>query len=227
MAKPASRSVGSGGITVKQAIIIAAIFEFAGAFIAGGNVTKTIRKGIIDADLMQDDPQLMVYGMMSALLAAGTWLLIASIKGWPVSTTHSIVGSIVGFGLVVGGVGIFFGVVLVKSEVVRWQRVHDMFLFKEAHMYLIIGVGVVVAMISMLIIKRFKLKDVQGKPIIYKPKPYHLGVVLGGMLLGLFNAFIAGYVSSTWADAFTFILLILILIVRPTGILGERVAEKV
>lgn len=53
------------------------------------------------------------------------------------------------------------------------------------------------------------------------------GAMLGGMLLGLFNAFIAGYVSSTWADAFTFILLIVILIVRPTGILGERVAEKV
>jgi inorganic phosphate transporter, PiT family len=93
-------SVGSRALTIKQAILIAMVFEFLGAYLAGGEVTSTIRKGIIDADVMADDPQLMVYGMMSALLAAGTWLLIASIKGWPVSTTHSIVGSIVGFAAV-------------------------------------------------------------------------------------------------------------------------------
>ena len=90
-------SVGSRALTIKQAILIAMIFEFLGAYLAGGEVTSTIRKGIIDADVMADDPQLMVYGMLSALLAAGTWLMIASIKGWPVSTTHSIVGAIVGF----------------------------------------------------------------------------------------------------------------------------------
>jgi len=93
-------SVGSRALTIKQAILIAMVFEFLGAYLAGGEVTSTIRKGIIDPAVMEDDPQLMVYGMMSALLAAGTWLLIASIKGWPVSTTHSIVGSIVGFAAV-------------------------------------------------------------------------------------------------------------------------------
>lgn len=93
-------SVGSRALTIKQAILIAMVFEFLGAYLAGGEVTSTIRKGIIDPQVMQDDPQLMVFGMMSALLAAGTWLLIASIKGWPVSTTHSIVGSIVGFAAV-------------------------------------------------------------------------------------------------------------------------------
>ena len=90
-------SVGSGAITVKQAIIIAAIFEFAGAFIAGGQVTKTIRKGIIDPSAIADNPELLVYGMLAALLAAAIWLMIASTKGWPVSTTHSIIGAIVGF----------------------------------------------------------------------------------------------------------------------------------
>lgn len=93
-------SVGSRALTIKQAILIAMVFEFLGAYLAGGEVTSTIRKGIIDPEIMADDPQLMVYGMMSALLAAGTWLLIASLKGWPVSTTHSIVGSIVGFAAV-------------------------------------------------------------------------------------------------------------------------------
>ncbi|AOS95927.1 Low-affinity inorganic phosphate transporter 1 [Microbulbifer aggregans] len=93
-------SVGSRALTIKQAILIAMIFEFAGAYLAGGEVTSTIRKGIIDSDIFSDQPELLVYGMLSALLAAGTWLLIASILGWPVSTTHSIVGAIVGFSAV-------------------------------------------------------------------------------------------------------------------------------
>ena len=93
-------SVGSGAITIKQAIIIAMIFEFAGAYLAGGEVTSTIRKGIIDPLVLEDSPDLLVFGMMSSLLAAGIWLLIASLFGWPVSTTHSIVGAIVGFAAV-------------------------------------------------------------------------------------------------------------------------------
>ena len=90
-------SVGSRALTIKQAILIAMVFEFMGAYLAGGEVTSTIRKGIIDADILANSPELMVYGMLSALLAAGTWLMIASVKGWPVSTTHTIVGAIVGF----------------------------------------------------------------------------------------------------------------------------------
>ena len=89
-------SVGSGAITVKQAIIVAAIFEFAGAFIAGGQVTATIRKGIIDPAAITGQPELLVYGMLAALLAAAIWLMVATSRGWPVSTTHSIVGAIVG-----------------------------------------------------------------------------------------------------------------------------------
>ena len=90
-------SVGSKAITFKQAIFIAAIFEFLGAYLAGGEVTSTIRKGIVDPDLYIGKENIFIIGMLSALLAAGTWLLVASSKGWPVSTTHSIVGSIVGF----------------------------------------------------------------------------------------------------------------------------------
>ena len=93
-------SVGSGALTIRQAILIAIVFEFLGAYLAGGEVTATIRKGIIDPELLADTPELLVYGMMSALFAAGTWLMIASVRGWPVSTTHSIVGAIVGFAAV-------------------------------------------------------------------------------------------------------------------------------
>jgi PiT family inorganic phosphate transporter len=105
-------SVGSGGITVKQAIIIAAIFEFAGAFIAGGNVTKTIRKGIINPELIVGTPELLVYGMLAALLAAAVWLMLASWNGWPVSTSHSIIGALVGFAMV--GIGV---------EAVNWGKI--------------------------------------------------------------------------------------------------------
>ena len=80
--------------------------------------------------------------------------------------------------------GIYFGIVLTKSEVVRWQRVHDMFLFKEAHMYLIIGLGIGVAMVAMLLIKNRHVKTIEGEPIRYAPKPFHQGVVVGGMLFG-------------------------------------------
>lgn len=86
--------------------------------------------------------------------------------------------------LVVLGLGTYFGVVLTKSEVVRWKRVHDMFLFREAHMYLIIGVAIVVAMISMRLIKWAGLKTITGQPITYKPKPYQWGVIIGGTLFG-------------------------------------------
>ena len=93
-------SVGSRALTMKQAILIAMVFEFAGAYLAGGEVTETIRSGIVELDVMTSHPDLFVFGMLSSLLAAGTWLLIASILGWPVSTTHSIVGAIIGFSAV-------------------------------------------------------------------------------------------------------------------------------
>ena len=112
VANAMATSVGSKALTIKQAVIIAAIFEFAGAILAGGQVTKTIRKGIVDADLLSASPELLLYGMLASLLAAGVWLLIASKNGWPVSTTHSIVGAIVGFAMV--GIGM---------EAVHWDKV--------------------------------------------------------------------------------------------------------
>ncbi|MFC1776029.1 inorganic phosphate transporter [Pseudomonadota bacterium] len=104
VANAMATSVGSKALTIKQAILVAAVFEFAGAFLAGGQVTSTIRKGIIDATQVIDEPELLIFGMLAALLAAGVWLLIASRKGWPVSTTHSVVGAIVGFAAV--GIGV-------------------------------------------------------------------------------------------------------------------------
>lgn len=95
-------SVGAGTLTIKQALGIAAVFEVSGAVIAGGEVTETIRSGIVDLSGMAVEPMQFVYIMMSALLAAALWLLFASNRGWPVSTTHSIVGGVVGSSIALG-----------------------------------------------------------------------------------------------------------------------------
>ena len=105
-------SIGSKVLTIKQAVIIAGIFEFAGAFLAGGQVTSTIRKGIIDSGAVSQSPELLIFGMLASLVAAGIWLLVASHNGWPVSTTHTIVGAIVGFAIV--GLG---------PDAVKWGKV--------------------------------------------------------------------------------------------------------
>ncbi len=105
-------SVGSRAITIPQAVVIAAVFEFAGAVLAGGEVTSTIRKGIVDASLFAGAPDLLIVGMLASLLSAAIWLLVASRFGWPVSTTHSIVGAVVGFAAM--GMGV---------EAVHWGKV--------------------------------------------------------------------------------------------------------
>jgi len=105
-------SVGARALTLRQAILVAAVFEFLGAFLAGGEVTSTIRKGIIDPAVFVDIPEQFVYGMTAALLAAATWLMVASVRGWPVSTTHSIVGAIVGFASVA-----------ISVDAVHWNKV--------------------------------------------------------------------------------------------------------
>ena len=96
-------SVGSRALTLKQAVIIAAIFEFAGAFFAGDAVTDTVRKGILEVDFNAVTPEIsqdIAFGFIAAMMAAATWLTIATRFGLPVSTTHSIIGGIIGVGLV-------------------------------------------------------------------------------------------------------------------------------
>lgn len=105
-------SVGSGALTLKQACIMAAILEFSGAFFFGSHVSETVQSGIIETTYFSSNPYLLVYGMLSALIASGVWLQIASYYGWPVSTTHSIIGAIVGFGVISGG-----------FEIVHWKNV--------------------------------------------------------------------------------------------------------
>ena len=105
-------SVGSGALTLRRAVILAAILEFGGAFFVGMHVSETVRKGIVDPAVFTGDGLSFMLGMLAVLLGAGVWLQVASWKGWPVSTTHSIVGAIVGFGIFYGGL-----------HVIHWEKV--------------------------------------------------------------------------------------------------------
>jgi len=161
-------SVGSKALTIKQAIIIAMVFEFAGAYLAGGEVTSTIRKGIIDAAYFVDTPELLVFGMISALFAAATWLLVASILGWPVSTTHSIVGAIVGF----AAVG-------VSADAVEWGKVVG-----------IVGSWIITPLISGIIAfiifnSAQKLIFDTDKPLVQAKRWVPLYMFLAGFVLAL------------------------------------------
>ncbi|WP_157019769.1 inorganic phosphate transporter [Muribacter muris] len=115
-------SVGAGTLTIPQALAVAAVFEVSGAVIAGGEVTKTIRQGIVDLSSINVEPKQFIFIMMSALLAAALWLLFATKKGWPVSTTHSIIGGIVGSSICLG--------LLVSSTenslaLVKWSKIGE------------------------------------------------------------------------------------------------------
>ena len=165
-------SVGSGAITVKQAIIIAAIFEFAGAFLAGGHVTSTIRKGIIDPASIVDTPEILVFGMLAALLAAAIWLMIASTRGWPVSTTHSIVGAVVGFAIV--GIG---------TDAVKWDKISQI----VASWVVSPALGGLIAFLLMMSIRRFILNT--DKPLESARRWGPGYVFLGGFVISLVTLF--------------------------------------
>lgn len=104
-------SVGSGALTLRRAVVLAAILEFCGAYFVGANVSETMQHGLIDTNMFLTQPIILILGMCGALFGTGIWLQIASYFGWPVSTTHAIVGAIIGFGWVIGG-----------SDAVQWSK---------------------------------------------------------------------------------------------------------
>ena len=165
-------SVGSGAITVRTAIIVAAIFEFAGAALAGSSVTRTIRKGIIDPSAIADRPELLVFGMLAALLAAGCWLALASFRGWPVSTTHSIVGAIVGFA--VAGIGM---------DAVSWGKIGQ--IVASWVVSPLVGGGVAFAL--MLSVQKLILQAEKPFESAVRWAPYYLFLV--GFVISLVTIF--------------------------------------
>ena len=191
-------SVGSGALTLRRAIIVAAIFEFSGAVFFGSHVTETIRKGVLDfgdVGFSEELSQKLMYGFMAALLAAAIWLTIATRFGMPVSTTHSIVGGVIGMGL------------YIQPSSVNWSKVTEIVLSWVASPLL----GGVLAFISFYIIKRLIFNDenplAQTKklaPILALPTFFVLGLAfqfkaLKGFYSNLDNA---GYIDkSKWLPA--------------------------
>ncbi len=194
-----STAVGAGAITAKQAVIIAGILEFTGAYLFGKSVTETVRKGIIDPSKITD-PNVLIYGSVAALLAASLWLLLATKYGLPVSTTHSIIGGIAGYGIVYAGVSIvnwskmtqvvlswilspIFGAIvafLVFKAISRsiFQRRNPI---KSAKFWAPVWIGMAFIVIGTM----FYLKVLHGKSLLH-------GVTVYGTVIG-FMAFLTSF----------------------------------
>jgi PiT family inorganic phosphate transporter len=172
LANAMGTSVGAGAVSVKQAIIIAMIFEFLGAVLAGGHVTKTIRQGIIDPSSIVNTPEILVYGMLASLLAAAVWLMIASAKGWPVSTTHSIVGALIGF-----------AIVGISPDAVKWSKVGSVV------MSWIVSPVVGGTISFLLVISTRKLIFNTDTPLKNAKKYAPMYIFMGGFVISLITLF--------------------------------------
>lgn len=163
-------SVGSHALTIKQAIFVAAIFEFLGAFLAGGHVTNTIKQGIIDPLSFASDPLLFAWGMTAALLSTGIWLQFASAKGLPVSTTNSLVGALIGFGLVCRG-----------PEAIKWDELSYIALSWLISPLL----GGLIALLAFFAIRKYILDS--KEPLIVTQR--YAPLILFGVILTLVSLF--------------------------------------
>src|SRR3989338_3300221 len=163
-------SVGSHALTIKQAICVAAVFEFLGAFLVGGHVTNTIKQGIIDPLSFAGDPLLFAWGMTAALLSTGIWLQFASAKGLPVSTTNSLIGALIGFGLVCRG-----------PDAVKWEA-----LSKIALSWLISPLlGGLIALLVFFAIRKYILDSKEPLMVTLRYAPWILFTAIL-VLLSLF-----------------------------------------
>lgn len=156
-------SVGSGALTLIQAVIIASIFEFLGATLFGSNVSETLQKGLVNPEIFANEPKVFILGMLSALLATGAWLQIASYLGLPVSTTHAICGAIVGFGAIVGGI-----------DAVYWDKVLSIALTWIASPL----IGGAFSYLIFLVIRRKIFYQQHPLQAIIRYLPYIIGVVI-------------------------------------------------
>ena len=171
-------SVGSGAVTLMGAVLIAAVFEFSGAVLVGSRVTSTIRSGILDTAAYSpmtgqfgpDGPLILMIGMVSALLAAGIWLNIATAYGLPVSTTHAIVGAVVGFGSVAAG-----------PSAVQWGTV-----LRIAASWVISPLaGGLLAFLMFVYLRRSILQHKDPAERVQHQAPYLVGLVVGILVLSL------------------------------------------
>jgi len=216
LANAMGTSVGSGALTLKKALFLSMIFNFLGAVLAGGHVTNTIRKGIVDPMLFLNTPERLVLGMLASLLAAGIWIHLASYYGLPVSTTHSIVGAVVGFGVlavgpkainwkgllnvvlswilspvagaIVGG-GIYW---IVRRQILRQERA-----FRAAKLYAPLLFSLVLWVVSFSVFFE-GLKTINLKLSLWETWGISLGVAFIGFLFGFLFIHIKERDKTSW-----------------------------
>ena len=181
-------SVGSGALTLRRAVIVAAILEFSGAFFVGANVSETMQRGLIDTDMFIMEPIILVLGMCAALLGTSIWLQIASYFGWPVSTTHAIVGAILGFGAVIGG-----------ADAIQWGEVGTIALSWVVSPL----VSAVISYLIFSILQRNILFAMNPTEATKKFLPLMVFIVIGTFTLSLiFNGLQNLNLSVTFFEAF-------------------------
>ncbi len=163
-------SVGSGALTLRKAVILAAVLEFCGAYFVGSNVSETMQRGLIDTDIFLTDPMMLILGMCAALFGTSIWLQIASYCGWPVSTTHAIVGAIIGFGAVVGGV-----------EAVQWEEAGSILI----SWVLSPAISAVISYLMFSILQRKILFAINPEQATIKLFPLLTSIVIGTFTLSL------------------------------------------
>ncbi len=203
-------SVGSGALTLRRAIILAGIFEFSGAVLVGGHVSETIRKGILDPTMYSvaggfgaEGPMILALGMAGALLAAAIWLQLATWVGLPVSTTHSIVGAVVGFGLVsVGTSGVDWSTV---SQIVASWVVSPV-------------LGGLLGFLTFVIVRRLVLHQDEPIAATVRVAPYLVGIVFAILAL----TFVYKALSNVLPDPHPFLVGLIVLGVGGVGILIAR-----
>jgi phosphate/sulfate permease len=202
-------SVGSGALTLRRAVIVAAILEFCGAFFVGSNVSETMQRGLIDTSLFLTEPTLLILGMCGALLGTSVWLQLASYFGWPVSTTHAIVGSILGFGCLIGGV-----------DAIQWEETASI----AISWVLSPLCGAVIAYLMFSILQRKILYAMNPTEATKRILPLISFIVLGTFTLSLiFNGLQKFNLYLTFPEAVMIALLVGLLSAGLTYILVRRI----
>jgi PiT family inorganic phosphate transporter len=207
VANSMASAVGAKAITIRQAIFIAAILNVIGATFIGSHVTNTIRKGIVSTDVLAD-PQLALVGALAALLAAAMWVSFATWKSLPVSTTHSIVGAMIGFGIMAGGWGVINWSKLV-SVVMSWI-ISPLF-------------SLVIAFVAFKIIIRFILSRQNSFDLAVRLSPYFIGSTCFIVILSfVFKTPLGKTLALKWPAA----LLVAIVAAGLLGILGKLLIRR-
>lgn len=201
-------SVGSGALTLRRAVIIAAVLEFCGAFFVGSNVSETMQKGLIDTDIFLTEPNTLILGMCAALLGTSVWLQVASYFGWPVSTTHAIVGSILGFGALIGGV-----------DAIQWEETLSIGLSWVISPFL----SALISYLIFIVLQKKILFAMNPTEATKKLMPFLVFIVFGTFTLSLiFNGLENLNLQISFLQAFLIAILVGLLAAAITFLIGKK-----